>query len=121
MQRNLHIVSGETAMETLRADILDVVNRLVDQLEELHDRVAALESGRQTETRVIDFAASRRSWSVKQLATDLNVHPNTVLNWLALPADHPRHLESFQPGGAGPHLILPEHIADWLARNQEAA
>lgn len=78
MPRNLHIVPSD--LDTLRADILDVVNRMVDLIDEQDARIAALEAGQD--------------------------------------AGH-RHLDSFQPGGTGPHLILPEHVAGWLSRNQQ--
>ena len=105
----------------LRADANSVFERLVDQLDALHERITALEA-QQVEPApgIVAFAQSRRSWTVKQLADDLQVHVNTVRNWTALPTDSARHLESFQPGGSGPHIILPQHIADWISRNSAA-
>lgn len=105
----------------LRPDLHSVFDGFIAAIEDAHARIDALESRIEQQSRVVAFSERRASWSVKQLATDLAVHPNTVLSWLALPADHPRHLASFQPGGTGPHLILPEYVADWIARNQQEA
>jgi len=109
--------SANSQTVSLRDSFHSVFDALVSQLDALSERVAALEAERSSVSSIVAFCERRPSWTVKQLAEDLNVHPNTVLNWLALPDDHPRHLESFQPGGAGPHMIMPEHVADWMSRN----
>lgn len=92
-------------------------HRLQTVLNDLHSRVGDLERQAAVTQQAIAFHQTRRSWTVKQLADDLQLNQQTILNMIALPEEHPKHLDTFQPGGTGKHLILPEHVYQWMTRN----
>ncbi len=105
----------------LRANLHNGFDALIEKIDSLEARVLKLEREQATEHKIIDFYQRRPSWTVKQLAADLSMNEQTVYNFLALPDGHPQKLYSFQANPGGAHHLLPEHVADWLRRNQDRA
>lgn len=108
-----------------RATVIDcdpisnaIVRSIQPVIDELVARVATLESEQHgaRHASVTTFANSRTSWTVKQLAEDLDVHVNTIRNWVALPENHRMRLECLRLDQQ--IRFLPEHIAEWLSRNE---
>ncbi len=113
---SIHTSTSSPSTRAIAADANSVFDRIVAQLDALHERILKLECERSTEQQITDFCRRRSSWTVRQLATDLSMNEQTIRNYLALPDGHSGKLDSFQSSPGAPYRILPEHVADWIAR-----